>query len=361
MMQYKDYYSTLGVKRGASEKEIKSAFRKLARKHHPDVNPNDKEAEARFKEVSEAYEVLSDSDKRNKYDQFGADWEHYQQAQGSPGGFDFGKYAQDPGGFSSGGSYSTGFGGGMGDSGFSDFFDMLFGQSVAGGRTRNPYYNGGRMGTVARQGENYEHEIDVTLEEAFNGSQRVLQMEVPETCPTCNGSGVTGNKVCPTCGGAQTVLRTRRIEAKIPPGVHTGSRIRISGQGGPGTGGGGKGDLFLKVRVLPNNRFERRGDDVYTTVTAPLYTAVLGGEVEVPTLKGTKLALKIPSTTQNGRTFRLAGQGMPNLKNPQKRGDLFAKIEVQLPSQLSEEEKKHFEELQRIYNSKGEESYASRP
>lgn len=356
-MQYKDYYNTLGVKRNASEKEIKSAFRKLARKHHPDVNPNDKQAEARFKEVSEAYEVLSDSEKRKKYDQFGADWERYQQTQGAPGGFDFSKYAENFGGSYGSGSYSTGFGG-MDDSGFSDFFDMLFSQGV-GGRGRSSYYSGGRASTIPRQGEDYEQEIDVTLEEAFTGGQRVLQMEVPDVCPTCNGSGRTGNKVCPTCQGAGTVYRTKRLEVKIPPGVHTGSRVRIAGEGGPGTGGGGKGDLYLKVRVLPNNRFERKGDDVYTTVATPLYTAVLGGEVEVPTLKGTKLALKIPSATQNGRTFRLTGQGMPNLKNPQKKGDLLAKIEVQLPSELSDEEKKHFAELQRIYSErKGGKTYA---
>jgi len=222
-MQYKDYYNTLGVKRNASEKDIKAAFRKLARKHHPDVNPNDKASEARFKEISEAYEVLSDAEKRKKYDQFGTDWERYQQAEGASGGFDFSKYSDGYGDFGGGTTYTTGFGGGMGDSGFSDFFDMLFGQS----RGRNPYYSGGRMSTIPRKGEDYEHSIDVTLEEAFSGGQRVLSMEVPEACPTCGGTGLTGNKVCPTCNGAQTVLRTKRIEVKIPQGVHTGSRIRI--------------------------------------------------------------------------------------------------------------------------------------
>src|SRR5437667_2196838 len=180
-MQYKDYYNILGVKRNASEKEIKSAFRKLARKHHPDVNPNDKEAEARFKEASEAYEVLSDPEKRKKYDQFGADWEHYQQAAGAPGGFDFSKYAQGyPGG--EGVRFTTDFSD-LGDTGFSDFFEMLFGRSGAGAgavRGANPYYTGGRIRTVPRQGQDYEHDIDVTLEEAFTGTQRVLQMEVPE-------------------------------------------------------------------------------------------------------------------------------------------------------------------------------------
>jgi DnaJ-class molecular chaperone len=150
------------------------------------------------------------------------------------------------------------------------------------------------------------------------------------------------------------VARTKRLEVKIPAGVHTGSRVRVTGEGGPGSGGGGRGDLYLKVRLLPNNRFERKADDLSTTVQTPLYTAVLGGEVEVPTPKGTKLALKIPATTQNGRTFKLTGQGMPNLKSPDKRGDLYARIEVQLPTELGEQEKQLYGELQRIYNERRE-------
>jgi DnaJ-class molecular chaperone len=177
-------------------------------------------------------------------------------------------------------------------------------------------------------------------------------MEVPETCPTCGGRGIVSNRVCQTCGGEGTVSRTRRLEVKIPPGVHTGSRIRIANEGGTGTGGGGKGDLYLRVTVLPNPRFERKADDVYTNVTLPLYTAVLGGEVEVPTLKGTKLALKVPPGTQNGRSFRLGGQGMPHLKHPDKRGDLYARMEVQLPDQLSDQEKQLFTELDRIYSDR---------
>lgn len=361
-MQYKDYYNTLGVKRNATEKEIKSAFRKLARKHHPDLNPNDKEAEAKFKEITEAYEVLADSEKRKKYDQFGADWEHYQQAHGTAGGFDFSKYASDFSGFTgftSGGrtgrqtaaGAGTAFEG-MNDEEFSDFFSMLFGQSARGTRGSNPYYSGGRTSTIPRQGENYEHDVDVTLAEALTGTQRILQMEVPEACPTCNGRGMVNNKVCPTCNGEGTINRSKRLEVKIPPGVHTGSRVRVAGEGAAGTGGGPKGDLYLRVHVLPNQKFERKGDDLYTSVGTPLYTAVLGGEVEVPTPKGTKLALKIPAETQNGRTFRLAGQGMPQLKNPQKRGDLFAKIEVQLPTGLSEDEKQRFRDLQRINNER---------
>ena len=365
-MQYKDYYSTLGVKRNATEKEIKSAFRKMARKHHPDLNPNDKEAEARFKEASEAYEVLSDPEKRRKYNQFGSDWERYQENAGSPGGFDFSKYAQDFDGSHRGGTtYSTGGFTGTGEAGFSDFFDMLFGQTATANKAGSPYYSGGRASTIPRVGEDYEHDIDVTLEEAFAGTQRVLQMEVPEACPTCGGKGVVASRVCSTCNGEGTVPRTRRLEVKIPAGVHTGSRVRVAGEGGNGTGGGGRGDLYLKVHVLHNNRFERKSDDLYTNVSVPLYTAVLGGEIEVPTIKGTKLALKVPAGTQNGRTFRLTGQGMPNLKDPQKKGDLFAKVDVQLPAELGDEEKQHFRELERIYNSrqgarKGGEPSASR-
>lgn len=352
-MQYKDYYKILGIKRDASAKEIKSAFRKIARKYHPDLNPNDKEAEAKFKEAGEAYEVLVDPEKRKKYNQFGADWERYQQAEGAPGGFDFSKYAQSyPGG---GGTpfTSSGFGG-MGEGDFSDFFEMLFGRSgaAAAGRGGNTYYSGGRMRTVPRQGQDYEHDIEVTFEEAFNGTQRILQMEVPEACPTCGGSGVTNNRVCPTCNGQGTVEHPRRLEVKIPPGVHTGSRVRIAGEGGPGTGGGAKGDLYLRVTILPSPRFERKGDDLYTTVATPLYTAVLGGEVEVPTPKGTKLALKVPASTQNGRTFKLKGQGMPQLRQPANRGDLYAKIDVQLPAELGEREKQLYEELQRIYSER---------
>jgi DnaJ-class molecular chaperone len=349
-MQYKDYYNTLGIKKGASEKEIKSAYRKLARKFHPDLNPNDREAEAKFKEVNEAYEVLVDPEKRKKYDEFGSEWESYQHTQGTPGGFDFSQYSQSYGNGGAGGVRYTTVGG-EGAEDFSDFFEMLFGRgSRAAGAS--PYYSGGRARTIPRVGEDYEHRLDVTLEEAFTGTQRVLQMDVPEGCPSCNGTGVVGNKVCPTCNGTGTVSRTKRLEVKIPAGVHTGSRVRVSGEGGSGSGGGGRGDLYLKISVLPNSRFERKGDDLYTNVQTPAYTAIHGGEVEVPTPKGTRLALKIPSGTQNGRTFKLTGQGMPNLKQQGKRGDLYARIEVQLPTQLDEREKQLYEELQRIYNER---------
>ena len=347
-MQYKDYYNTLGVKRAATDKEIKSAFRKLARKYHPDVNPDNREAEARFKEISEAYEVLSDSDKRKKYDQFGSDWDRYQHSEGGPGGFDFSKYAQSyPGGDGSTFTYETG-----GD--FSDFFEMLFGRRAGAGpgAERGGYYSGGRASTMPRKGEDYEQSIEITLEEAYSGATRVLQMRVPEACANCGGRGITGNRGCPNCGGEGVQYRPRRLEVKIPAGVHIGSRVRVAGEGGQGNAGGGKGDLFLRVSVLPNSRFERKGDNIYVTVPMPLYTAILGGEVQIPTPKGTRLALKVPAGTQNGRQFRLTGQGMPQLKDPAKRGDLYAKMEVQLPTDLTDQEQQLYTELQRIYSER---------
>lgn len=358
-MQYKDYYNSLGVKRTASEKEIKTAFRKLARKHHPDLNPNDREAEARFKEANEAYEVLSDAEKRKKYDQFGSDWDRYQQTSGSPGGFDFSRYQAHDGSSTGGGTYRSSTSGIPGDTDYSDFFEMLFGRQPG---VSTDYYSTGRRGTVPRVGEDYVHEVEVTLEEAFTGTQRIFQMEVPKACQQCGGRGITGKQICPICNGKGTVARMKRLEVKIPPGARTGSRVRIAGEGGQGTGGGGRGDLYLRVVVLPNSRFERKGDDLYVTVPVPLYRAVLGGEVEVPTPKGTKLALKIPAQTQNGRTIRLAGQGMPSLKDPSKRGDLYVKVDVQLPTELGEEEQQLYTELERIYNERteGGKSHAGR-
>ncbi|HUS14897.1 MAG TPA: J domain-containing protein [Chloroflexia bacterium] len=345
-MQVKDYYSVLGTKRDASDKEIRSAYRKLARKYHPDVNPNNLEAEAKFKEINEAYEVLSDAEKRKKYDKFGAEWEQYEKMGGAPGDFDFSRY----GGGTGGRVYS---GAAPGGAEFSDFFESLFGGMGARGGmpgrgSADPFGSFGR--TVARRGEDFEHPIELTLEEAAAGTHRRLQMQTQDNCPTCGGTGVQNNRNCPTCGGSGLVARMKTIEVNIPAGVHTGSRVRVRGEGGPGAEGQPRGDLYLSVTVLPHPRFERKGDDLSVTVPVPLYPMVLGGEVRVPTLKGTHLALNIPAGTQNGRVFRLKGQGMPHLTNPNQRGDLLVKTEVQLPSVLTDEEKRLFEELSRLHS-----------
>jgi curved DNA-binding protein len=324
-MEYRDYYKILGVAQNANEKEIKRAYRKLAQQYHPDKNPGNKEAEAKFKEIGEAYAVLSDSDKRAKYDRFGAQWEQYAQAGGSPGDFDWGGWAGNAGG---GGRAHTRtvspeefeqmFGG---DSGFSSFFETLFGgaqpRQGAGGRFRSTGESGRyRYGFDPTAGQpqaanRVEMPVEVTLEEAFHGTARVLQAE--------DGT---------------------RLEVNIPRGVKTGSRVRVRAAGG-------QRDIYLKVTVREHDLFRREGNDLRVTAPADLYTLVLGGEVQVPTLER-PVVLTVPAGTQNGRTFRLRGLGMPDLKAPDTRGDLYAELAVALPTNLSAEERRLFEELRGV-------------
>jgi len=321
-MASKDYYAILGVSRTAADKEIKQAYRRLARKYHPDVNPGDKSAEARFKEINEAHEVLSDPEKRKKYDRFGDQWQNAEQfaKAGQGAQRDFGK----------GGAYTTFDFGDLGDLG--DIFSGAFqGFGTGAGSARR-----------AARPRSIEHPVDVTLEEAYQGTKRVIQLQAEEPCPTCGGTGKVGRTRCSTCGGPGRLLKPRRLEVKIPPGVGDGSKVRIAGQGSQGYDGS-KADLYLVVRVLPHQVFERKGDDLHTDIGIPLVTAMLGGEVAVPTLKG-KVALKVPSETQNGKVFRLAGQGMPHL-NDSSRGDLFAKVKVLLPTRLTPQERQLFEQL----------------
>ncbi len=324
-MPSKDYYQILGIARNATEKDIKQAYRRLARRYHPDVNPGNKAAEARFKEINEAHEILSDPEKRKKYDQFGDQWQFAEQFAKSRQGTQWD--------FRRGGGAST-FDFDMGDlGGLGDIFGDLFKNARAGGTT---------TARRSRKGEDIEHPISVSLEEAYHGTKRFIELPSEEICTTCGGSGVVGRRACTTCGGAGGVVRPKRLEVKIPQGVTNGSRVRVSGQGRPGYGGV-KGDLYLVVNVLPHKIFERRGSDLYTDVPVPLVVAVLGGEVEVPTLRG-KLALKIPPETDNGKVFRLGGQGMPHTGDSS-RGDLFAKVSVVLPKNLTQKERALFEQL----------------
>ncbi|MFN8523563.1 MAG: J domain-containing protein [Chloroflexota bacterium] len=306
-MAKRDYYELLGVGRSATEKEIRQAYRKLARQFHPDLNPNNKQAESRFKEIGEAYEVLSDAEKRKKYDRWGHDWEKIEQAQKAGAGAGAGGFGTGSGGFR---WNPTSRGGGVTfeqDDPLSDLFGTLLG----GGRNRR---------SQARQrGEDYEHQTEVSIEEAYSGTVRVIQIQAAD-------------------GSVQT------IEVKIPPGVTDGSRVRVAGKGGQGRGGGAAGDLYLVVTVTQGGQFSRDGDDVTVPVDVPLYTAVLGGEIHVPTPKGTRLALRIPPETQSGQRFRLTGQGMPKL-GQEARGDLYAEVRLLLPDRLSDRERDLFKEL----------------
>ncbi|MEL7636419.1 MAG: DnaJ C-terminal domain-containing protein [Anaerolineaceae bacterium] len=314
-MEYKDYYSTLGVSKTSSDDEIKKAYRKLARKYHPDVN-KELGAEDKFKEVNEAYQVLSDAEKRKKYDQFGSEWQNYQHSGGQPGGFDWGRWQQSPGGrtgyrtvspeeFSEmfGGMGGSGGTGGLG--GFSDFFETLFGGGGFGGGFSQPT----RQSQQRKQ--NMEHEIDLSLREAYSGAKRTLQFE--------DG---------------------RKIEATIPAGVKTGSKVRLGGQAGGA-------DLFLKVNILPDPVFKRKGDDLYVDVSVDLFTAILGGEVGVNTMTKA-VRLTIPEGSDSGKRFRLKGLGMPDLKNPTKFGDLFVTIQVSVPKHLTPAEKEKFREIRNM-------------
>jgi molecular chaperone DnaJ len=338
-MEYKDYYKILGVPRNATEKEIKAAYRRLARKYHPDLNPGNKEAEEKFKEINEAYEVLSDPEKRKRYDQFGSEWQRFQQGAGGPG-FDFAEWFRRYAGAQPHGEAEAGFG----PSGFSDFFDLLFGDLGFGrARTRTSQ----RTQARPRRGEDYEHPVEIDLAEVLTGATRVLDLAVPQICGNCGGTGAVGVRICPVCGGTGYTTARKRLEVKIPAGVRDGSRVRIAGEGGPGLAGGPPGDLYLKVHVRPHPRFEVQGDDLLTEVEVDLYTAVLGGEVEVPTLTG-RVMMKIPPETQNGTVFRLRGLGLPRSSDPRHRGDLLVKVRVRLPQRLSERERSLFGELQRL-------------
>jgi DnaJ-class molecular chaperone len=331
-MEFRDYYQTLGVGKTASDKEIKQAYRKLARKFHPDVNPGDKSAETRFKEINEAYEVLGDPGKRRKYDELGANWRMYEQAQQQgqpwPGGSPFG----GSGGVDQGGAWTIKMGGGPGgyrtmteeemrdlfgnEDPFSDFFRTFFG----GGAGRETRTRAGRAPRT-QKGRDIEHEVELTLEEAFHGATRRISIKE---------------------GG-----HARSVDVRIPVGVREGSRVRAAGEGESGSNGGVSGDLYLRVRIRPHPVFERRGNDLYAKVAVPVTTSVLGGEAQVPTMTGS-VRLKIPEATQNNQVFRLKGHGMPSVGKPEDRGDLYATIDVHLPRTLTSEQRAAWTALQRL-------------
>ena len=362
-IDYKDYYKILGVPKSATDKEIKAAYRKLAREHHPDVNQNNKQAEEKFKDIGEAYDVLGDADKRAKYDQYGDQWKAFSQGGGRPGGagpnvdFDFGS-----------------FGGG----GIDDFLSSLFGgaQGAPGGFGG---FSQGRPRQPQRRTEDVEYPVEITLDEAFSGATRSFTLTVPETCGRCGGQGAVpspsgqscpvcggagrvkggrgffGNNTCPQCGGSGkaleqcpechgdgSTLKNRKLtDIRIPAGVADGQRIRLAGQGGNG------GDLYLKVAIRPHANYERKGDDLWTDFEVPYTVAALGGEASVQTFTGRKV-LTVPAGTQSGQAFRLSGQGMPILKSRGTSGNMFARAKVTVPKSLTDRERELLQELAKL-------------
>ncbi|MCC6703298.1 MAG: J domain-containing protein [Thermomicrobiales bacterium] len=338
-VQFKDYYKTLGIDRNATDKEIRAAYLKLARQYHPDKNQGDLKAEERFKEINEANEVLSDADKRKMYDRFGEDWQRYRDA---------GYTGDEPAGRTTTGGAQPDFGqwftgqtGGprfdfeetAGADGFSDFFKTVFGRSG---------YASGRQ--ARRRGDDLETNVTLSFDEAYRGTTRGVNITHHETCPTCGGSGFAREAPCPTCDTAGTVPKRSTIEVRIPAGIATGQSVRVAGKGEAGINGGPNGDVYLRVTVKDDPRFERQGDDLKTEFSVPLYTAILGGEVVVPT-PGGRVALTVPPETSSGKTFRLRGKGMPKRGKSGEFGDLLAKATVALPSKLSEQERELFEKL----------------
>ena len=315
-MEYKDYYKILGVDKKASQDEIKKAYRKLAIKYHPDKNKDNAEAENKFKELNEANEVLSDKEKRKKYDELGENWKYYQQSGGADQGFDWSQYAnQGGGGRQQQYTYSSGdMGGGFGDAGgFSDFFETLFGQGFGGGQTRSR----SSRRSARMKGQDVSAEMSVTLEDAYKGADKYFDLD------------------------------GESIKLKIKPGIGDGQTLKLTGKGNPGYNGGPKGDLLLKIHVLKDPMFERKENDLYTDLRVNLYIAILGGKAPLKTLKGT-ININIPKESQNGKVLRLQGMGMPVYGKANSFGDLYAKVYIETPVNLSDKELSLFKELSEL-------------
>ncbi|MDR1872105.1 MAG: J domain-containing protein [Deltaproteobacteria bacterium] len=316
-----DPYKTLGVDKKAKEEDIKKAYRKLARKYHPDLNPGDKVAESKFKELSEAYDILSDPAKKKEYDSLGED-EFYQRGFGGSG--------YKPPKFDSG------------DFPWADLFNDILGGGSRSSKSKGGFSFGEAFSFGKRKGQNREHVLNLDFRTAISGSEVTLDLDVPGPCPRCGGQGVVsaggGVKGCPECHGRGSVNNRQTIKAHIPAGVKDGQTIRLKGMGFSGEGGGENGDLLLKVQVSPDEVFTRQGDHLYLERPVSVYLCLLGGSLEVPTLSG-RANLKLPSGTQNGQTFRLKGYGVPAASSQKKAGDLYVTVKVTLPSKLSAEAK----------------------
>jgi curved DNA-binding protein len=310
-MDFKDYYAILGVPPNADKKVIQQTYRQLARKYHPDLNPGNKEAEEKFKTINEAYQVLSNAEQRKKYDELRGQYQQWQQTGSQKQDFNWQNWSAQPGNgahvqYASPEDLEDLFGS---DSPYSDFFTSIFGQAPRGSK-------GGARKTPPnpRRGRDMEYEVELTLEDAFHGAKRLMEID------------------------------GRRIQVSIPAGVRTGTRVRLAGRGEPGLNGGTAGDLYLIPHVLPNDTFERAGDDLLIDVPVDIFTAIAGGEIRIPSM-AKPLLLTIPPRTNSNRSFRLRGKGMPHLGDPRKHGDMFARVRLVLPDPLSDEEVDHIREL----------------
>jgi DnaJ-class molecular chaperone len=315
-VKFKDYYETLGVKRDATDEQIRQAYRKLARKYHPDLNPRDRAAEERFKEINEANEVLSDSEKRRRYDQLGPNWKDGVEFTPPPG---WGRVNID----------FDNLGGGFGR-GFSDFFESLFG----GSRQTAPPDDHRRQSRRPRS-ERVEAEMEISLEDAHRGGRHRVTIQAVEPCRVCGGTGTTNGTACALCRGTGQIMNPRTVDVNIPPGARDGSVIKLKGQGQPG-------DLLVRLRVPPHRLFAVSGDDI--TIETPIapWEAVLGGTIGVSTLDG-KAEIKVPAGSQGGQRLRLRGQGLN--KRAGGRGDAYVKLKIVVPGKVTDEEKELYQKL----------------
>ena len=325
-VKFKDYYEVLGVKRDATDEQIRQAYRKLARKHHPDVNPGDKIAENKFKEINEANEVLSDQEKRKRYDQLGPNWKDGAEFTPPPGWGRVNVQFDDLGSIFSGG-------------GFSDFFETLFGGARPMGQTEHR-----RRGAApsAARGQDAEADMEISLEDAHRGGRHRITLQGTRPCPACAGTGASSGVVCSTCRGSGQVLSPRTLDVNIPPAAREGSVIRVRNYGQPGAGGSEPGDLYIKLKIKPHPLFTVSGDDLTLEVPVSPWEAVLGTTVEVPTIDG-KAEMKIPPGAQGGQRLRLRGQGLN--KRDAGRGDQYVKLKVVVPTHPTDREKQLYREL----------------
>jgi curved DNA-binding protein len=334
-VRYKDYYESLGVARGASDADIKKAFRKLAREYHPDVAKDKKRAEEKFKEINEAYEVLGDPAKRKKYDELGANWQSGAEFRPPPGWEQFSGGQGRPDGRPGAQPHEFHFGG----TGFSDFFEQMFGRTGGGGFSQRGAF---AEEDFAGRGRDIEGDIMVTLEEAMHGSVRSVSVRHNAVCQHCNGSGRSMGRLCNVCAGSGQVLKTETFQVKVPAGVTEGQKLRLAGRGEAGLSGGGSGDLFLRVRLARHPDFEVEGYNLVHELDVAPWEAVLGGNVEVPTLTG-KVSIRIPPGTQSGQKLRVRGRGLPERGGGH--GDLIVVAHLVTPGQVSEAERALWEKL----------------